>query len=58
MYTNPSVGGAATVAGIAVLPNTGGNELLLVASLLTTLVGTAILLSTGVRMVAKKAYKA
>ncbi len=57
MYTNP-VGPVATVAGIAVLPNTGGNELLMVASLLTTLVGVAIVLSTVARQVAKRAYKA
>lgn len=61
MYTStPGLGGGAgaAVAGIAVLPNTGGNEVLLVASVLTTLVGAAILLTTIVRMAAKKAYKA
>lgn len=47
-----------TTAGVAVLPNTGGNQLLLVASLLSTIVGVAILLSTVIRFAAKKAYKA
>lgn len=59
MYNSPNpVGPVATVAGITVLPNTGGNEVLLIASLLTTFVGVAIMLSTVVRQVAKKAYKA
>lgn len=47
-----------TAGGIAVLPNTGGNELLMVVSLLSIAVGVAILLSTGIRFVAKKHYKA
>jgi len=46
-----------TTAGIAVLPNTGGNHLLFAASLLSTIVGSAILLSTLVRFLMKKYYK-
>lgn len=47
-----------TTAGIAVLPNTGGNPVLLVASLVSIVVGGAILLSTAVRVIAKHANKA
>ncbi len=56
MYTNPGAG--ATVLGAVALPNTGGNELLTVASILTIVVGVVILLSTVGRQAAKKAYKA
>lgn len=58
MYTSDCAGPLATCLGVATLPNTGGNELLLVASLLTTAVGVIIMLSTAVRLIAKKAYKA
>lgn len=47
-----------TTAGIAVLPNTGGNPVLLVASLVSIVVGGAILLSTAIRVIAKHANKA
>jgi hypothetical protein len=47
-----------TTAGIIVLPNTGGNHLLFVISLLSTIIGTLILTSTVVRLIAKKIYKA
>ncbi len=57
MYQSP-VGPIATVAGVALLPNTGGNELLLVASVVTTLVGVAIIATTAVRQAAKRANKA
>lgn len=59
MYTlGQCTGPATTVAGICTLPNTGGNELLFVVSLLTTLVGVAVTLSTVARLVAKRAYNA
>lgn len=45
-------------AGIAMLPNTGGNELLLVVSVLSIVVGSVILLTTIARSVAKKALSA
>lgn len=51
-------GAVPTVAGITVLPNTGGNELLMVASIVSITVGSIILLSTVCRFVAKLAYKA
>lgn len=57
MYQNP-VGPVATVAGVAVLPNTGGNELLLVAAAVTIVLGVAITASTAVRLIAQKANKA
>lgn len=57
MYQSP-LGPVATVAGVAVLPNTGGNELLLVASVVTILVGVTIMASTAVRLAARKANKA
>lgn len=46
-----------TVGGIVLLPNTGGNNVLLAISLFSTIVGSAILLTTAVRLVAKKYYK-
>mgnify|MGYP001304179528 CR=1 FL=1 len=57
MYQNP-IGPAATVLGVATLPNTGGNELLLVASIVTTLVGLGIVVTTIVRHAAKKGLSA
>lgn len=47
-----------TAAGIAVLPNTGGNQLLFIVSLVSTIVGVTILLTTLARMAAKRYYKA
>ena len=63
MYDGGKGGGSLTAviptaAGVAVLPNTGGNTLLFVAALLSTVIGGAILLSTAARFVVKKAYKA
>lgn len=46
------------VAGAAILPNTGGNETLFVASIASIVIGAAILLTTVVRQIAKKAYSA
>lgn len=54
MYQSPVLGSVTTVAGIAALPNTGGNELLLVASIVTIVVGLAIVATTAVRLAAKK----
>jgi len=52
--------GASTVAGggALILPNTGGNTLLTVVSIVSITVGGVILLSTAVRFGAKKVYKA
>ncbi len=49
---------ASTAAGVALLPNTGGNPLLMVVSIVSILTGSVILLSTLARYAAKKAYKA
>jgi hypothetical protein len=54
MYQNP-VGPVTAVLGVASLPATGGNELLIAASVITTLVGLTIVVSTAVRQAAKKA---
>lgn len=57
MYQN--VLGASTAgAGALVLPNTGGNSVLTVAAYTSIVVGTAILLTSVARFVAKKAIKA
>ncbi len=54
MYVNPAAGCATTVCGVAVLPNTGGNELLIAASVITIVFGLAIVVTTAVRQAAKK----
>lgn len=53
MYQNP-VGPVTSVLGVASLPATGGNELLIAASILTTLIGLTIVVTTAVRQAAKK----
>lgn len=59
MYGNTDILGAATTtAGILVLPNTGGNDALLVVAVSSIAIGSLIVLSTVVRFVAKKIYKA
>jgi hypothetical protein len=52
--------GASTVVGTGaiLLPNTGGNVPLTVAAITTIVVGSAILLTSLVRIIAKKAFKA
>lgn len=52
--------GASVTSGVGamVLPNTHGNTALTIAAITTITVGGAILLSTVVRSIAKKAYKA
>lgn len=49
---------ATTAAGVAVLPNTGGNHLLMVASITSIVTGGVIVLSGLARLIAKRAYKA
>lgn len=52
-------GGLASIAGGAViLPNTGGNVILQIVAITSIVVGSAIVLSTLVRLVAKRAYRA
>lgn len=43
-------------AGALVLPNTGGNSLLMTAAYTSIVVGCAIVLTSVVRFVAKRAY--
>lgn len=45
-------------AGALVLPNTGGNSILAIAAYASIVVGVAILATSVLRMVAKRAYKA
>lgn len=54
MYEGNVAGTCTTVVGACTLPATGGNELLMVASIVTTLVGLTIIASTAVRQAAKK----
>lgn len=54
MYQNPVLGTATTVAGVGSLPATGGNSLLIAASVATIAIGLAIVLTTAVRQAAKK----
>lgn len=56
MYQNP-IAPAATVAGIAVLPNTGGNEMILIASIITIVAGLAVIVTTAYRQASKKANR-
>jgi LPXTG-motif cell wall-anchored protein len=44
------------LTGGIVLPNTGGNTILTFAAIASIVIGSAILLSTLVRLMAKKAY--
>ncbi|MDB5160447.1 MAG: hypothetical protein JWO99_710 [Candidatus Saccharibacteria bacterium] len=47
-----------TAAGAILLPNTGDNHVLFFVALVTVVIGSAIILSTLVRLAAKKFYKA
>jgi hypothetical protein len=59
MYQPGMGGGPLCVGGgVCLLPNTGGNALLTFVALTAIVVGTAITLSTIVRIVAKRAYRA
>lgn len=44
--------------GALVLPNTGGNSILTIVAYASIVVGVAIVATSILRMVAKKAYKA
>ena len=60
MYEGGKGGGGAAgiVGGAIVLPNTGGNVVLQLVALTSIVVGSAILLSTVARLMAKRANKA
>lgn len=51
-------GPIATGSGVVVLPNTGGNSLLTIVAITAIVVGSAIMISSIVRFMAKRAYKA
>jgi len=51
-------GAVCTGSGAVVLPNTGGSILLTVVAWTAITVGVAIMISTLVRFVAKRAYQA
>ena len=55
MYKGGKGAGAIITGGI-VLPNTGGNSILTFAAIASIVIGSAILLSTVARLVAKKMY--
>lgn len=58
MYNSPVVGPVATVAGVSVLPNTGGNVVLIVASIVLIVAGLAVIVTTAIRQAAKRANRA
>lgn len=49
-------GGGCALSGCVLLPNTGGNTILTVIAISAIAVGSAIVLSTIARMIAKKAF--
>jgi hypothetical protein len=51
-------GAVCTGGGAATLPNTGGNVLLTIVAWTAITVGVAIMITTIVRFVAKRAYQA
>lgn len=57
MY-NSVLGVSTTGAGALILPNTGGNNVLMVAAYVSIAVGITVLVTSFVRFLAKKAYKA
>jgi hypothetical protein len=59
MYGSGSVlGASATTAGILILPNTGSNTMLQVVAISSIVIGSLIILTTVIRLIAKKVYKA
>jgi len=58
MYTPGKGGGASVAGGTILLPNTGGNVILQIVAVTAIVVGSIILLSTLIRVIAKRAYKA
>jgi len=59
MYGSGSVLGLGiTTAGIVALPNTGNNTLFAIVAIASIVIGSLIVLSTIIRLIAKKVYKA
>ena len=56
--TTTVLGTSTTAAGVAVLPNTGGNSLLTILAVTSMVIGAAIVLSTVARLVAKRRFNA
>jgi uncharacterized paraquat-inducible protein A len=52
------LGGSTVAAGAVLLPNTGDNHVLFVVALTSVIVGSLIILTTVIRFIAKKVYKA
>lgn len=52
------LGTSTVVAGAVLLPNTGDNHILFGVALTSVIVGSLIVLTTVIRFIAKKAYKA
>lgn len=52
------LGAGSAVAGAVVLPNTGDNRTLMIVAAINVVVGSAIVITSVLRFVAKKAYKA
>ncbi|MEJ0072610.1 MAG: hypothetical protein WDN27_00745 [Candidatus Saccharibacteria bacterium] len=50
------IGGVTTTSSAILLPNTGGNVILTIIAVTGITVGSAILVSTLIRFVAKRAY--
>ena len=57
MYEGGKGAGAAVTGGI-ILPNTGGSTILTVIAVTSIVVGTAIIVSSIIRVAAARAYKA
>ena len=58
MYVDAGKGAGPAAVGGVILPNTGGNTILTILALTAIVVGTAIVVSSIVRLAAAKAYKA
>ena len=58
MYTTGVLGAATTTTAAIVLPNTGSNQTMAIVAMISIVVGIAVMLSSGARLIAKNAYKA
>ena len=47
-----------TAAGVVVLPNTGDNHVLFFVALASVIIGSVIVITTIIRMIAKRVYRA
>lgn len=52
------LGATTTGAGVLVLPNTGGNNVLTIVGYTSIVIGCAILATSVIRFVTKRAYRA